>query len=143
MLSPGKVFERAWLVAAVHVQPIHPGLQRHHPDHPHFAGTMHSALSRRRAPLDQPEDTLARTARRAREGKACVDRQVALIEMLDRAGHEREANEARHLLLTLQNRLELILGLLRIEYEARSTGPVRQETAVPNGSNLLSAATYS
>ncbi len=93
--------------------------------------------------MDQPEDTLARTARRAREGKACVDRQVALIETLDRAGHEREANEARHLLLTLQNRLELILGLLRIEHEARGTGPVRQETTVAVGSNLLSAATYS
>jgi hypothetical protein len=44
--------------------------------------------------------------------------------MLDRAGHERGANEARTLLLTLQTKLELIHGLLRIEREARGMGPV-------------------
>jgi hypothetical protein len=93
--------------------------------------------------LDQPEDTLARTARRAREGKACVDRQVALIEVLDRAGHKWEANEARNLLLTLQNKLELIQGLLRIECEARGIGPVRQATTVTGRGSLLPAAAYS
>jgi hypothetical protein len=71
--------------------------------------------------LDDPEDTLARTERRVRDGKASVDRQAIIVEMLEKAGHTRETKEARNLLLTLQNALALIRELLRIEREVRGT----------------------
>jgi hypothetical protein len=71
--------------------------------------------------LDDPEDTLARTERRVRDGKARVDRQVIIVETLEKAGHARETREARNLLLTLQNALALIRELLRIEREVRGT----------------------
>ena len=78
-----------------------------------------SALDRRRTPLDHPEDTLARTERRVRDGKASVARQVIIVEMLEKAGHARETKEAKNLLLTLQNALDLVRELLRIEREVR------------------------
>jgi hypothetical protein len=69
--------------------------------------------------LDHPEDTLARTERRVRDGKASIDRQVIIVEMLEKAGHARETKEARNLLLALQNALDLVRELLRIEREVR------------------------
>ena len=69
--------------------------------------------------MDHPEDTLARTERRVRDGKASVARQVIIVEMLEKAGHARETKEAKNLLLTLQNALDLVRELLRIEREVR------------------------
>ena len=69
--------------------------------------------------MDHPEDTLARTERRVRDGKASVDRQIIIVEMLEKAGNARETKDAKNLLLTLQNALDLIRELLRIEHEVR------------------------
>ena len=69
--------------------------------------------------MDHPEDTLARTERRVRDGKASIDRQVIIVEMLEKTGHARETKEARTLLLALQNALDLVRELLRIEREVR------------------------
>jgi hypothetical protein len=75
--------------------------------------------------LDDPEDTLARTERRVRDKKASVDRQVIIVEMLEKTGHARETKEARNLLLTLRNALALVRELLRIEREVRGMRPGR------------------
>jgi hypothetical protein len=74
--------------------------------------------------LGYPEDTLARTERRVRDGKASVDRQAIIVETLEKAGHARETKEAKNLLLTLQNALALVGELLRIEREVRGMHPV-------------------
>jgi hypothetical protein len=39
--------------------------------------------------------------------------------MLEKTGHARETKEAKNLLLTLQNALDLVRELLRIEREVR------------------------
>jgi hypothetical protein len=75
--------------------------------------------------LGYPEDTLARTERRVRDKKASVDRQVIIVEMLEKTGHARETKEARNLLLTLRNALALVRELLRIEREVRGMRPGR------------------
>jgi hypothetical protein len=75
--------------------------------------------------LGHPEDTLARIERRVRDKKASVDRQVIIVEMLEKTGHARETKEARNLLLTLRNALALVRELLRIEREVRGMRPGR------------------
>jgi translation elongation factor EF-G len=55
--------------------------------------------------MDAPEDAFAQAERHIREGEACIARQIALIEKLDRNGHEL-ADTARELLKTFQNVLK-------------------------------------
>jgi hypothetical protein len=73
--------------------------------------------------MNSPEDALAQAERHIREGEARIARQIALIEKLDRDGHEHVADTARELLETFQNVLEnWRADLVRIECRYRS-GP--------------------
>ena len=53
-----------------------------------------------------PEDALAQAERHVREGEARIARQIALIEELDRNGHQQAADTARTVLETFQDVLE-------------------------------------
>jgi hypothetical protein len=71
---------------------------------------------------DSPEDTLARAERHGREGERHVSHQLALIETLDRDGHQRAAEQARRVLATLQDSLKLAREDAQRERERRG-GP--------------------
>ena len=65
--------------------------------------------------MNSPEDALAQAERHVREGEARITRQVALIEELDRTGHEHAADTARELLETFRKLLQTWRGhLVRI-----------------------------
>jgi hypothetical protein len=65
--------------------------------------------------MNPPEDALAQAERHVREGEACIARQIALIEKLDRNKHDLLADTARELLETFQDVLEVWRGdLVRI-----------------------------
>ena len=62
--------------------------------------------------MTAPEDALVQAKRHVREGEARITRQVALIEELDRTGHEHAADTARELLETFRNVLQTWRGHL-------------------------------
>jgi hypothetical protein len=68
--------------------------------------------------VNSPEDALAQAERHVREGEACIARQIALIEKLDRNGHDTDT--ARDLLDTFQIVLQTWRGdLVRIAGRTR------------------------
>jgi len=68
------------------------------------------------AAMTAPEDALVQAKRHVREGEARIARQIALIEKLDRSGHDHVADAARELLEVFQDVLETWRAdLVRIE----------------------------
>jgi hypothetical protein len=73
--------------------------------------------------IPPPEDSLAKAERHIRDGEARVARQIALVEKLDRGGHEHAADMARKLLAASQRALEIWRAdYLRIERRMRGQG---------------------
>jgi hypothetical protein len=70
--------------------------------------------------VNSPEDALAQAERHVREGEARIARQIALIEELDRKGHQHVADTARELLDIFQSVLQTWRGdLARIAGRTR------------------------
>ncbi|HYG88087.1 MAG TPA: hypothetical protein VD978_17705 [Azospirillum sp.] len=71
------------------------------------------------------EDPLTQAERHVREGAARVDRQSAIYDKLVRDGHETEAAQAKAILNTLKDTLDLAREHLRIEREQQGVGASR------------------
>ena len=69
--------------------------------------------------MTQREDPLAQAERHVREGEGRIARQHEIIAELDRDGHAPMAAEARQLLATLQQTLDLAREHLHIERRER------------------------
>lgn len=71
------------------------------------------------AGMTQREDPLAQAERHVQEAEESIGRQLELIAELDRDGHERVADKARHLLAIFQKTLDLAHDHLRRERRDR------------------------
>jgi hypothetical protein len=69
--------------------------------------------------MKPPESAITQSERHVREGEERITRQTALVERMDRAGHEHRAEQARQMLATLQQYLEIAREHLRIQCQMR------------------------
>lgn len=73
--------------------------------------------------MSQSGDRLAQAERHVREGEKHVAHLLVILGQLEADGHPAAAERARTVLATLRRSLELARDHLRVEREARGTGP--------------------